>query len=572
VNNYQLGDIPINVDEEDPGGLTPEELAQQQQADGLAPPPFAPIPPAPDMPGPADGFIDQVNAEPLAAPIPGTVTDDAAWPPPVPAGAPGMVPPGGAAPAPNAPPGAAPTAESTTKAQTALDVDAAKVTEQQALQAAAEQQRHQEAAEAARVEAAQRVQEAHDNLDAKIATYDANRTLRDPRSTWTTVDKVANIVGVLFGALGGGLSAAGGGSGENKAVTTINHRLEAETERQKFNISRMADDVAMAKAGVQDANLARAELIQDEDARHVSRLNTIIAQGTATLAAKKVPQAQIAGDTRLLQLQAARAAALQKSQLDAAKLAEVKARTELLTARAGKLGRRAGAGGGGGAGEAAIARAIENGAAPSAVRELGAKLRIPPKRIDALETQGRAAATAAAKAGATGDDNPLAVRDGEGVVRGLAPSARVVKQMEDRIVQYDQAIKSLEELREDVKDSKLPSLGTGNPKYDKAVLAIASTTQANASDKTTAHEAGTLKKYGLVNLEAIDSALADQKERASKFMKQLHPIHSAKSPAGEAAAPAEDPRIALAQKAVNSPAATPQQKANAAAFLKSQGR
>lgn len=505
-------------------------MALDDELDPAQPAPVDPITGAPLASATDDAFIDQVNAEPLPAPVSGAMPDDAAWPPPVPPEAPGMVPPPTQAERMGTPVGGAekqyldakpkPTAEGNIKAQGDLEN---KKAEREALDAAAaaeEADRHARQVESDRIDALATRQEAQDRLDARIAEYDQSRTLRDPRSSWSTVDMVRNKVGVLFGALGASLSAAGGGSGDNKVLEQINHRLQLETDRQKFNIGQAQDAVVMARTGLKDADDARRQLIADEDAKHVSRLNTIIAQGTASLKAQGVPAAKIATDGRLVALEAQRAAVAAKAHDDAVKNAEIEARTKLYLKKAGATGT-----GGGGGNEAKIAKAIEDGATPSQVRTLAAQLGVNPKRVDALETQGRAAAAAAAKNGG-GDieQNPLGVRDANGTVRGLASSSRVVKAMQDRAVQYDQAVESLEQLLAARKASSLPSLGVGDPAYDKAVLAIASVTQANASDKTTAHEAGTLKKYGLINEDAINSVLADIKHRRDAFMKQLRPI------------------------------------------------
>ena len=112
----------------------------------------------------------------------------------------------------------------------------------------------------------------------------------------------------------------------------------------------------------------------------------------------------------------------------------------------------------------------------------------------------------------------------DGVPSKLAPTPRQVKQIEDRDISYADAISKLEQLK--ASGDHIP---IGSPAYDAAVLAVAATTQANSSDKTTAHEAGTIKKYGLINKDAIDTTIAHLKQRREDFRKNLPDVPSGES-------------------------------------------
>ena len=113
-------------------------------------------------------------------------------------------------------------------------------------------------------------------------------------------------------------------------------------------------------------------------------------------------------------------------------------------------------------------------------------------------------------------------KDGKPV--GLLPSARNVQKFSDRMINYDDATKSLKEALQAAESSPTKRLSVGNPAYDRAVLAIATVTTANASDKTTEHEAGTIKSFGLLNPDAIRKTLEHVEERKKAFTGQLQPL------------------------------------------------
>ncbi len=100
----------------------------------------------------------------------------------------------------------------------------------------------------------------------------------------------------------------------------------------------------------------------------------------------------------------------------------------------------------------------------------------------------------------------------------VAPSARQAMQIEQRAINYQDAVESLEALKAKVKAHPATGRIPAGDEYDRAVLAVAATTTANPSDKTTAHEAGTLKNWQVVSEDAIDRTLKHIKERQEKFL------------------------------------------------------
>lgn len=508
MRTYQLGDVTDDEPPVDPG----------QEAPAIDAPDAGP-------PDEAQPFIDQTIAQPLTAPVSGQMPDE--WPPPVPGEAPGMVP---TAPVPGAPdaPAAPPTTEANIRAEGETAKAQARMQEQQALQAAAEVERHQQEQERIRLETEQRQQEAQDRLDSKISAYDKDHTLRDPRSSWTAVDKSRNMAAVIFGGLGGAFSAAGGGPGGNHALDQINKRLEQETERQKFNIQQASDQVVMARAGVRDAGLARAELLHNEDAKHVSRLNTIIAQGAATMSANGVPKAQQATDARIVALQGARDAAKEKAQLDAAKLAEIQARTALYNHKAGKGG---GAGGGGQGGALATISSFikqnpdDQPGAYALAERMGYHGPKGAALVDKLQNDFKRGKADKA------DDEATAVRDEDGNVIGHVPTGRGGAQgFATRDADYARAQQQLQLYQEDIAKNGervyLPeAVKRRQTLKHNADIAVATVSPLGKTDEAMKAEAGSIGSSGAYSLtganpEAIANKLKELREQQHRYRKE----------------------------------------------------
>ena len=128
--------------------------------------------------------------------------------------------------------------------------------------------------------------------------------LVDPRSKtpgWRSA------LAVIFGGLGAGLSAAGGGDATNRGLQTLTKKWDDDLELQKANIGRLKDNVAMARTGLRDMDDARQAMRTEANARTLGRYNLAIKQGEAQLRKLGVPAADIAADQRLAALRAARA-------------------------------------------------------------------------------------------------------------------------------------------------------------------------------------------------------------------------------------------------------------------------
>jgi hypothetical protein len=149
--------------------------------------------------------------------------------------------------------------------------------------------------------------------------------LVDPRSKtpgWRSA------LAVIFGALGAGMSAAGGGDATNRGLQTLIKTWDDDLELQKANIGRLKDNVAMARTGLNSIDDARQAMRLDANARTLGRYNLAIKQGEAQLRKLGVPAAEIAADQRLAALRAARAAveAQARKDTDEHELAQARAK------------------------------------------------------------------------------------------------------------------------------------------------------------------------------------------------------------------------------------------------------
>jgi hypothetical protein len=353
-------------------------------------------------------------------------------------------------------------------------------------------------------------------------------------------DKVngGQIVALIAGAFGAALQNYGqvlrGGQANapNQAAIAIDTINKRDYDRKLARLQASSEALKEARYGYKDeAENMRAGL-NDLDADYAAKQKLIIADAEAQGRKNGVPMAELANNAIILKAQQEYAAAVnrihereeelqQKRQSAAATNALAQAHLEQgerqIAATQGyhtaELGLRA-----------------SEGAANRSERRFEHEIALADRLDRQRDKKTAEADQAAAKKKA--EDEKLEVRDGSGVVRGLAPSTRVVKQVQDRIVQYDDSIEALQELKNYVRQHQiLGRLPTGD-EYNRAVLAVAATTTANSSDSTTAHEANTLKNIGLTSPDAVERTLQHQLRRQAKFMKQLRPVEG-----GETAPP-----------------------------------
>jgi hypothetical protein len=403
------------------------------------------------------------------------------------------------------------------KRQGLVDMASAKAKQDQADAEAKQAADHQKAVDEATAHGNQVYADAQKKYDDAVNKYQGQH-LKD---YWDddSHSRFQAGISVALGGLGASIRAAGGGSSHNDAVDILQKKIADWNDKQKFEIEKMRDTVAMARTGLGDAREAKASLITDVNAKQSATLGSIEAQVRQRLAAQGVPAAQIEQDSRIQQLQMARAQAARTQQEQSIKDAKTAAETKYIDARTRKVGASGGSKGATLA-EAKVAKAIEDGQTPSQVRELGANLGIKPQRLDALETQGRAAAKTG---GADSVDPKLLVRDSAGKPIGTAGTPRAVPQIQKDLRANARAIEQLKIARDYVDGTHIPL--KSDPRFHNAVLSVAATTNANQSDATTKHEEGTLTNIlGRPDTDAIDRKIDELTATGDALRNQVNPL------------------------------------------------
>ena len=320
------------------------------------------------------------------------------------------------------------------------------------------------------------------------------------------------IVAAIFGAIGASLQnmaavqAGHAGNYENQALKVIQAKFQQQYDRRLQRVKLAGDELLEARYGAKDADEAHRAALNDLDAKTAAEYKLAEKEALDRLAQLGVPKAQIDANDVVLKLREGAAqheeAIHQREEQMSGQRAQAAATLKLAEAN---LGERKG----------------EFRANLGEKRE-EFKLR----REDAAEARAERERLAREKADEkkTNSDKNLEVRDASGIVRGYAPSSRVVKQVQDRVVQYDDSIKALEDLKANMQANPVLGRLPVGDQYNRAVLAVAATTTANSSDATTAHEANTLKNFGLTSPEAVERTLEHQRQRQEAFMRQLRPV------------------------------------------------
>lgn len=136
---------------------------------------------------------------------------------------------------------------------------------------------------------AQRVREEQDAIIAgKRREYDdaveswKGAKIKDYWSDKSTGDKALAALSVAMGSFGAALT----GRGQNDALRILDNAIERDYKLQTDRIQKMSDSVAMARAGVKDADAARDKLLADVDARHsliLDRMGAMVSARKAQL-------------------------------------------------------------------------------------------------------------------------------------------------------------------------------------------------------------------------------------------------------------------------------------------------
>lgn len=339
----------------------------------------------------------------------------------------------------------------------------------------------------------------------------------------------------LLVGLGGAASALLGTS-KNGAADIIQGNVDSYYSREKEKIDnlykfaaakgKMQDDLRMRQAG------ELAELQVQHGATNLAiadHINEILqaSQGRVDVAAANELKGKL----------------LEEGQKSILAGRETLARINLQSAQAVKAARwhAPGTGGGGGGVDALTAFTDAAGKLnagdpiPAEVVALGVKAGIKKDKIADQVDKYRGSAAKSEKNTAQADkaagkvppgaDPGLAIRDGSGKTIGYLPkeAARSFDKVSKEFPKLQTAIDSIEELKR--ADLTIPR----GPEWDRAVLAIAATSNAGTTIPALQHEAASLKGFlGNVSKEAIDMKLAELTKKYNAYKNQLIPAPSDK--------------------------------------------
>lgn len=391
-----------------------------------------------------------------------------------------------------------------------------------------------------------RLDAAQNDYAARVKEYDQQyAALKGMHETDFYADKstgyrIAAAISVALGAV----SQAFGG--KNVGAELIGKEIEAHAARQRNNIIAQRELTEKAHVGTEGAKAeADRQTLLWETAAYDRAAHEVQARASqyggqeerqkAALAAAQLEAKGAEKKALLLKMTGEQVVTDTGRQTEADRLA-------LEAAKAKGKAKAKGAGGGDAGDHSLALQDLMGGIDPSVVQR---DYKLSDKSLKLLLANAKNAPAAG-----QGANNPLAIFNGDGSFAGLAGSARNRDQIQQRMINYDDAIKSLKELQASGK-----VIPVGSAAYHRAVLAIAAVTTANSSDKTTEHEAGTIKSFGLLDQDAIASTLSHVQERRSAYTHQLRP--GATQATG--ATPAQSAYAAAAQRAkdANGAAAAP---------------
>ncbi len=370
------------------------------------------------------------------------------------------------------------------------------------------------------------LEKTHAETEAAAKKYDEFKF----HDHWKEAPVGHKVLAMLFSGLGGAAAARTGGPNEalramddisqreynqdvqrlNKAETFMKWKKEGETNLQsRFEKEKANLQMQQAARLKSMADLAESHYLRTHPGATVDEAkNNVIVAGLTQKAAETYSGAV----QNIYKIEAAKQAALLKAKKAGAGGGNMGALKQF-TDRANELK----------PGEPIPADLMELG------RRAGYKLNQITPEIDRLRNTGSKSegGERAEKKLSAADEARTVVFEGK---RYLAPTSRIVDKVDQRLINYGDAEESLRDLlayhKSDPLKAKLP-LGD---RYDRAVLAVATVTTANASDKTTTHEANTIKNFGLSSPDAIQRTLDHVKQRKQAFISTLKPVDDEPSP------------------------------------------
>lgn len=126
-------------------------------------------------------------------------------------------------------------------------------------------------------------------------------------------DKFQTQAAILLGGLGAAFSARGGGSSENKALTTLFQLAERDTKNQERKIAQLDSNILMARTGVRDEEEAKASMLADVHINKAAAMGKTARMLERNLAQTGKDEAEIAADQRVVALRAQENSYLQQA-------------------------------------------------------------------------------------------------------------------------------------------------------------------------------------------------------------------------------------------------------------------
>ena len=476
------------------------------------------------------------NATP-AAPVGSVVTP----PPPVP----GNVTEAGAGAFNAAQEGAA---AATDKAQQGLAID--DVEKQRLAQA---QQDEEDARVQRQLEAQSQLDARNDFLakknaaDEKVRDFKFHDYFEDPKHGSKALARFAVFLGGL-GNLGGQAP-----SSPNRALDALETNIKADHDEQLTYLNSAKYFAEKQAEGVQD--LAKQQAVDRQQAE-LDYANKKLATADKFAELAQTARGKSNYDAAMIEVAKLKKSAYDDQQKVFDEIARHKledAQAQAALARAQKLSRH-GSGAGGGTGDKlaafeAAAQAIPPGATvPKEVYDLAYKAGFKTKdvqaQVDRARESGKKSLPGKAAGGLAPGELPKDTVVYGGKPIGLAPSGRGgAAGFEKSLIAYDDGLESLEALKKHIETNPVLGRLPRGDAYNRAVLAIAATTTANASDSTTKHEADTLKGLTVLSPQAIQTSIDHIRQRRQALLGTVRPLP--KGAGGEESAPSPQAKQVL---------------------------
>lgn len=474
-------------------------------------------------------------------------------------------------------------------------------------QAAAESVKHAEAIQAqydkADAAAAQQIQQTQAALkNFKFKDYWADKS---------SAQRVISSLGVALGALGSGLTKT-----PNYALQILDKEMDRDHQAQVDNLNQLSDQAVQAHTGLQDSRAARTKAMADL---------TLADAGKDKLIASQLEEAAArSGDQNYKNVLTAQAAKLreesQGKEVEASKMLRtmnladqhaqieaehLKAQDEYLKQhgeyfeKGGAKGHRgSGTGVGGGGDTGTISQYIKDHPddQPGAYK-LAERLGYHGKKgVDLVDKLQNDYKTGKSK---KDEDESTVVRDDNGKPIGRVPTGKGGAQgFATRDADYSRAQEQLEALQKDIDENGsrvfLPSaVKRRNTLMHNAGIGVATVSPLGKTDEAMKAEMGSIGEGGSwslmgANPEAVTNKINELKTQRQKYRNEtLIPMKADEAaryqpdaqptrqvgPGGKPfdATPRDPAKMDRARKAIASKSATPDQKANATAYLRALG-